>query len=68
MQKILEDEGIELYKSSDKYFLRYDAGEFAVKMKNLEITAEEAKNVMNDPGSAYNIILAYHDKGIYGEN
>jgi hypothetical protein len=69
MQKIMEDEGIELYKDNNsKYYLRYDSGELMIKMKNLEISAEEAKNVVNNPDSAYNIILAYHDKGIYGED
>ncbi|UOO38267.1 hypothetical protein IZU99_03150 [Oscillospiraceae bacterium CM] len=68
MQKIMEDEGIELYKDNSKYYLRYDSGELMIKMKNLEISAEEAKNVVNNPDSAYNIILSYHDKGIYGED
>ncbi len=68
MQKIMEDEGIELYKNNNKYYLRYDAGELMIKMKSLEISAEEVKNVINNPDSAYNIILAYHDRGVYGED
>ena len=68
MQKIMEDEGIALYRNNNKYYLRYDAGELMIKMKNLEISAEEAKNVITNSNSAYNIILAYHDKGIYGED
>ena len=68
MQKILEDEGIELYKDNSKYYLRYDSGELMIKMKSLEISAEEAKNVVDDPDSAYSIILTYHDKGIYGKD
>lgn len=68
MEKIMEDEGIELYKNNNKYYLRYDAGELMIKMKNLEISEEEAKNVINNPDSAYNIIIAYHDSGIYGED
>ena len=68
MQKIMEDEGIELYKNSNKYYLRYDAGELMIKMKNLEISAKDAQNVINNPDSAYDIILAYHDRGIYGED
>lgn len=68
MQKILEDEGIGLYRDNNKYFLRYDAGELTVKMKNLGISAEEAENVIENPDSAFDIILAYHDKGIYGED
>ena len=68
MQKIMEDEGIELYKDNNKYYLRYDSGELMIKMKNLEISAEEVKKVVNNPNFAYNIILAYHDRGIYGED
>lgn len=68
MQKILENEGIELYKDGGKYYLRYDSGELMIKMKNIEISAQEAKNVVNDPDSAYKIILAYHDNGIYGQD
>ena len=68
MEKIMENEGIELYKNNNKYYLRYDAGELMIKIKNLEISEEEAKNVINNPDSAYNIIIAYHDRGIYGKN
>ena len=46
MQKIIEDEGIVLYKGNSKYYLRYDSGELVIKMKNLEISAEEAKKVI----------------------
>ena len=53
MQKIMEDGGIELFKDNSKYYLRYDAGELMIKMKNLEISVEEAKNVVENPDSAY---------------
>lgn len=68
MEKIMEDEGIELYRNNNKYYLRYDAGELMIKMKNIEISAEEAKNVISNPDSAYHIIIGYHNRGIYGEN
>lgn len=68
MEKIMEDEGIELYKKNNKYYLRYDAGELMIKIKNLEISEKEAKNIIDNPDSAYDIIIAYHDKGIYGED
>jgi hypothetical protein len=68
MEKIMEDEGIGLYKSNNKYFLRYDAGELMIKMKNLEISEEEARSVINNPDTSYDIIISYQNKGIYGEN
>lgn len=68
MQKIMESEGIELYRSNSKYYLRYDAGELSIKMKKLEISEEEAQNILANPDSAYGIILAYHDKRIYGDD
>ena len=68
MEKIMENEGIELYKNKNKYFLRYDAGELMIKMKNLQISEKEAKEVMNHPESSYDIIINYQDRGIYGED
>jgi hypothetical protein len=68
MVKILEDDGIELYKDNNKYFLRYDAGELMIKMKNLQILEQEAERVIENPDSAYEIIIGYQNKGIYGED
>ena len=68
MQRIMEYKGIELYKNKNKYYLRYDAGELMIKMKNLEITEKEAHNIINKPDSAYHIIIGYQDKGIYGDD
>ena len=68
MEKIIEDEGIGLYKSNNKYYLRYDAGELMIKMKNLEIFEEEARIVLNNPDTSYEIIISYQNKGIYGED
>ena len=68
MQKIMEDEGIELYNNDGQYYLRYDSGELMIKMKNLRISQEEAKTVVENPDCAYNIILAYQDRGIYGDD
>lgn len=68
MEKILESEGITLIKSKDQYYLQYDAGELMVKMKNLAITSVEAQQVMENPESAYDVIIAYHNKRIYGDD
>ncbi|UOO38276.1 hypothetical protein IZU99_03195 [Oscillospiraceae bacterium CM] len=68
MQTIMEDEGIELYSNNGKYYLRYDAGELMIKMKNLEISAKEAQDIISNLDTAYNIIITYHDKGVFGED
>lgn len=68
MIKILEDDGIVLLKSNNQYFLQYDAGELMIKMKNLPITNEEAKKVIDNPDVSYNIIIQYQDKGQFGED
>ena len=68
MEKIMEDEGIGLYKSNNKYYLRYDSGELMIKIKNLEISEEEAKSVINNPDVSYDIIISYQNKGIYGKD
>ncbi len=67
-EKNIEDEGIGLYQESGKYYLRYDAGELMIKMKDLEISNEEANEVIKNPGLSYDIILSYQDKGIYGKD
>ena len=67
MEVILENSGVELIKKEEKYFLRFDAGELAVQMQELEITAEEATQVQRNPTDAYNIILKYQNKAMFGD-
>lgn len=67
MKIILEDEGIQLGKIEDKYYLIFDSGEMAVQMKELQITDEEAKKVKDNPDFAYDIIIAYQNKEMFGE-
>jgi hypothetical protein len=62
METILEDEGIELLKEQSRYFLRFDAGELAVKMLDLEITEAEANSIVQDANNAYDIIIGYQNK------
>ncbi len=67
MEVILENSGIELIKKEEKYFLRFDAGELAVQMQELEITAEESTQVQRNPADAYNIILKYQNKAMFSD-
>ena len=39
---IFESHGIELVRSGEKYFLRYDAGELVSKINEIEISEKEA--------------------------
>jgi len=67
MKIILEDEGIQLGKMEDKYYLVFDSGELAVPMKELQITDEEATQVKDNPDCVYDIIIAYQNKEMFGK-
>ena len=45
MDVIYESYGIEILKSSEKYFLRYDAGELIYKINEIEISEKEAVEI-----------------------
>ena len=71
MRNIAEFDGILLFESANRYYLQYDAGAHMIKIKNLEITAEEVKNILKSEDSAqavYDIIFRYQNQGIYGED
>ncbi len=65
MKIILEDEGIQLGKMDDKYYLIFDSGELAVQIKELKITDEEANRVKENPECAYDIIITYQNKEMF---
>jgi hypothetical protein len=67
MEVILENSGVELLEDGDNYFLWFDAGELAVQMQKLKITAEEAEQVRKNLADA-GIILNYQNKAILGVN
>ena len=56
-----------LLKYGGKYYLQYDAGMFAVVLKNLLITEDEAKAILKNPEITDSIILNYQEQGEYGE-
>jgi hypothetical protein len=51
MEYIYNDYGVEVYKKGNKYFLRYDAGELVVQMKEIEITEQEAEQILSQKSS-----------------
>lgn len=50
--------GIEIFKRDGRYFIRYDAGEIAVQIREEEITEEEAAKAQKSEGGAYEVLLA----------
>jgi len=45
MDFIRNSHGIEIFRSDDKYFLRYDAGGLVYKTKEIEISEKEAMEI-----------------------
>lgn len=65
MEIILDDEGIQLGMKDAHYYLIYDEGELAVRMRELLITDEEAKSIMEDPSLIDKIILKYQNAELF---
>lgn len=62
MRKILEHQGIQLFKNGRQFFLVYDEGELAVRVRELRITQKEADLILDHPESAYDIIIKYQNR------
>jgi hypothetical protein len=56
-QHVFSGFGIEILRRSDRYFLRYDAGELVVQMRELELSADDAFLAAQSEQSAYQVIL-----------
>lgn len=50
--------GVEIFSRDGRFFIRYDAGEIAVQMREDEITAEEASKAQKSEKDAYEVLLA----------
>ena len=50
--------GIEIVKRGERFFIRYDAGEIAVQIREEEITAEEVTKAQQSERDAYEVLLA----------
>ena len=55
--RVFEGFGIEILKRDNHLFVRYDAGHFAVKMVEAEITEYEAQKAQKSERDAYEVIL-----------
>ena len=56
-QYVFSGFGIEIFRRSDRYVLRYDAGELVVQMREIDLSAEDAMLAAQSEQSAYEVIL-----------
>lgn len=49
---------IEIFKRNEHFFIRYDAGEIAVQIREEELTAEEVAKAQKSEKDAYEVLLA----------
>ena len=54
--------GINIFKTNEKIFLRYDVGEIFIKMQDIEITEEEAIKAQISSKDAYEVILKHENR------
>lgn len=57
-EKIFSGFGVEILKRDGRYFIRYDAGEIVVQMREDEITEVEAAKAQHSEKDAYEVLLA----------
>ena len=67
-EQVFVGNGIEIVKREGKYYLKYDAGEICDRIKQIQITDAEMKLAQKSSIDAYNVIIQYQNKGIYGED
>lgn len=66
MEKIFTGHGIEIIKRNNNYYLIYDAGEICDRMEQIKITEEEVVEAQKGSMEAYNIIIKYQNKAMFG--
>ena len=49
--------GVEIFRRDGRFFIRYDAGEIAVQMREDEISSEEASKAQKSEKDAYEVLL-----------
>ena len=58
MEKIVsKDFGVEILLRRGRYFIRYDAGEIVVQMKELPISESAARRAQMSEEDAYQVVL-----------
>ena len=56
-EQVFEDYGIVLLKRDGNFFVRYDAGHFAVKMREDEVSEQQALRLQQSEQAAYEVLL-----------
>lgn len=56
-ERVFEGHGIEILRRGTKLFLRYDAGRFAIQLKEVEVTPEQAAKAQKGEREAYEVLL-----------
>ncbi len=62
MEVIFKGYNIELSKDKDKYFLTFDEGRFAIKMRTIEITEEEAIKAQKSAEDSYQVVIDFQNR------
>ncbi len=55
---IFAEYGIEILRRGHRLYIRYDAGEIAVQLREIEITEAEAERARESEQGAYEVILS----------
>lgn len=67
MEIIFIGNGIEIIKRDENYFMIYDAGEICDRMEEIQITEDEVELAKKSSMDAYNIIIKYQNKMMFGK-
>lgn len=67
MEQIYNEYGIEIIKKDGKFFMRYDAGEIAVQIREIEVSEEEVRQIQSQKNSKelYNYLIKNLNKRMY---
>lgn len=59
MEQLYSDFGITIVKQEDRYFMQYDSGEMVSKVKKIEISGQEAKELQEqkDENAIYEYMI-----------
>lgn len=62
MEVIFQGYNIEISKDGEKYFLTFDEGRFAIKLRTIEITKEEAMKAQESVEGSYQVVIDFQNR------
>lgn len=67
MEQIYNEYGIAIIKKNGKFFMKYDAGEIAVQIREIAITEDEVKQIQSkkDSKELYDYLIKNLNKRMY---